>query len=75
MVVWAGLALVQRLRSRRCSTPFREAYAVLQNHATTLREQTEPDIDNLLGMVTESVAAYKVCKERIDAADKASSRP
>jgi len=50
---------------------FREAYGVLQGHAETLREQTEPNIDNLLSIVTESVAAYKVCKERIDAVEKA----
>lgn len=50
---------------------FREAYAVLQEHADTLREQTEPNIDDLLSIVTESVAAYKVCKERIDAVEKA----
>lgn len=50
---------------------FREAYGVLQEHAETLREQTEPNIDNLLSIVTESVAAYKVCKERIDAVERA----
>lgn len=50
---------------------FREAYSVLQEHAETLREQTEPNIDDLLSIVTESVAAYKVCKERIDAVEKA----
>lgn len=50
---------------------FREAYGVLQEHAETLREQSEPNIDNLLSIVTESVAAYKVCKERIDAVEKA----
>jgi exodeoxyribonuclease VII small subunit len=50
---------------------FREAYGVLQEHAATLREQTEPNIDDLLSIVTESVAAYKVCKERIDAVEKA----
>lgn len=50
---------------------FREAYGVLQEHAETLREQTEPNIDDLLSIVTESVAAYKICKERIDAVEKA----
>lgn len=50
---------------------FREAYGILQEHAQTLREQTEPNIDDLLAIVTESVAAYKVCKGRIDAVDKA----
>lgn len=50
---------------------FREAYAVLNGHAETLREQTEPNIDELLAIVTESVAAYKICQARIDAVDKA----
>lgn len=50
---------------------FKEAYGVLQHHAETLREQQEPNIDDLLSIVTESVSAYKVCKERIDAVEKA----
>lgn len=50
---------------------FREAYDVLQRHASTLREQEEPNIDDLLDIVNESVAAYKVCKQRIDAVEKA----
>jgi len=37
----------------------------------TLRDQQEPNIDDLLSIVTESVSAYKVCKERIDAVEKA----
>ena len=50
---------------------FKEAYGTLQRHAQTLRSQQEPDIDNLTTIVTESVEAYKVCKERIDAVEKA----
>ena len=50
---------------------FREAYATLQKHAQTLRSQQEPDIDNLTTIVSESVEAYKVCKQRIDAVEKA----
>ncbi len=50
---------------------FKEAYAVLQKHAQTLRSQQEPDIDNLTTIVSESVDAYKVCKQRIDAVEKA----
>ena len=53
------------------STSFKEAYAVLQKHAQTLRSQQEPDIDNLTTIVSESLAAHKVCKERIDAVEKA----
>jgi exodeoxyribonuclease VII small subunit len=50
---------------------FREAYDVLQHHAATLREQVEPNIDDLLDIVNESVGAYKICKSRIDAVEKA----
>ena len=50
---------------------FSEAYGVLQRHAETLREQSEPNIDELLTLVTESVAAYKTCKARIDAVENA----
>lgn len=54
------------------ATPtFRQAYGVLQQHAQTLRDQVEPNIDDLLTIVTESVAAYKVCKDRIEAVEKA----
>lgn len=50
---------------------FKEAYGVLQQHAETLRDQDEPNIDDLLTIVTESVAAYKICQERIAAVEKA----
>jgi exodeoxyribonuclease VII small subunit len=50
---------------------FRDAYGVLQRHPETLRNQREPNIDDLLAIVTESVEAYKVCKIRIDAVEQA----
>ena len=50
---------------------FKASYAVLQKHAKTLRQQTEPNIDDLLSIVEESVAAYKVCQARIDAVEAA----
>ncbi|HLS16508.1 MAG TPA: hypothetical protein VK049_01580 [Paenalcaligenes sp.] len=50
---------------------FKQAYATLQKHADTLRTQQEPNIDDLLTIVTESVSAYNVCKERIDAVEEA----
>ena len=49
---------------------FKDAYGVLQRHAQTLRE---PSIDDLLTIVTESVQAYKVCQQRIEAVEKALS--
>lgn len=50
---------------------FREAYGTLHRHAETLRTQREPNIDDLLTIVTESVSAYQVCKSRIDAVSQA----
>lgn len=50
---------------------FKEAYGMLQQHSQTLRNQQEPNIDDLISIVTESVDAYKVCKERIEAVEKA----
>ena len=50
---------------------FKQAYGVLQKHAETLRTQKDPNIDDLLGIVTESVDAYKVCQERIAAVEGA----
>lgn len=50
---------------------FRTAYGTLQKNADLLRNQREPDLDNLLEVVTQSVAAYKVCKQRIDAVEQA----
>ena len=50
---------------------FKAAYGVLQRHAETLRNQREPNIDDLLKIVTESVDAYKVCQVRIAAVEKA----
>ena len=52
-------------------TTFREAWGVLQKHAQTLRNQNEPNIDDLLGIVTESVQAYKVCQSRVEAVERA----
>ena len=50
---------------------FRDAYGILQQHSQTLREQQEPNIDDLLSIVTESVDAYKICQQRIEAVEKA----
>jgi exodeoxyribonuclease VII small subunit len=52
-------------------TTFKQAWSVLQKHAQALRNQTEPNIDDLLNIVTESVQAYKVCQSRVEAVEKA----
>lgn len=53
------------------ASTFKEAFGTLQKHAAALRDQKEPNIDDLLQVVTESVDAYKICNERIDAVEKA----
>jgi len=52
-------------------TTFKQAYGTLLRHSEALRNQREPNIDDLLTVVTESVDAYKVCKSRIEAVEKA----
>lgn len=57
------------------TTPnFKQSYAVLQRNANTLRQQAQtqqPNIDDLLAIVQESMDAYEVCRNRIDAVEKA----
>ena len=50
---------------------FAEAFQDLRDIAAALREQQEPDIDQLAPMVEKANCAYKVCKERIEATQKA----
>jgi exodeoxyribonuclease VII small subunit len=53
------------------SNSFKENYSTLKEIAETLRTQQEPDIDALIPMVDKATAAYKHCKNRIDAVKKA----
>jgi exodeoxyribonuclease VII small subunit len=50
---------------------FNAAYKILQQNAETLRTQDDLDIDKLVPIVEQSAAAYRVCKERIEAVRKA----
>lgn len=45
---------------------FKENYDRLKRIANELQSQEEPDIDTLVPKVEEALAAYKVCKERIE---------
>lgn len=57
--------------SNSTNPTFKEAFAILKANAQKLEDQTEPDIDHLLEVVEQSTAAYKICKARIDAVEKA----
>ncbi|MCB1919774.1 MAG: hypothetical protein KDJ28_07335 [Candidatus Competibacteraceae bacterium] len=50
---------------------FNDAFQVLQRNAETLRRQTEPDIDRLVPLVEESLQAYAICKQRLEAVRQA----
>lgn len=56
------------------TTTFKESYAILKKVAETLRTQQEPDIDALVPMVDSAMAAYSICKQRIEAAKQAFSQ-
>ncbi|TCM64493.1 exodeoxyribonuclease VII small subunit [Acinetobacter calcoaceticus] len=49
------------------SLSFKQGYEILKKNAEFLESQEQPDIDNLMTIVEESMAAYKACKSRVDA--------
>jgi exodeoxyribonuclease VII small subunit len=50
---------------------FKEGFDILQKNAELLESQEQPDIDNLMKIVQESMSAYKACKSRVDAVQQA----
>ncbi len=50
---------------------FKDGYEILKKNAELLESQQEPDIDNLMKLVEESMQAYKACKARVDAVQTA----
>lgn len=50
---------------------FKEGYDILKKNAELLELQEQPDIDNLMKIVEESMTAYKACKSRVDAVQQA----
>jgi len=50
---------------------FKDGYALLKKNAELLEAQEQPDIDNLMKIVEESMTAYKACKTRVDAVQQA----
>lgn len=50
---------------------FKQAFEILKNNAAQLEQQQEPDIDQLMDIVNESMQAYNVCKQRIEAVQQA----
>lgn len=50
---------------------FKEGFDILQKNAELLESQEQPDIDNLMKIVEDSMNAYKACKSRVDAVQQA----
>lgn len=50
---------------------FKQGYDILKRNAELLESQEEPDIDNLMKIVKESMDAFKVCKSRVDSVQQA----
>jgi exodeoxyribonuclease VII small subunit len=46
-------------------------YQQLKKIAETMRDQEEPDIDQLVALVNAATKAYQNCQARIDAVEKA----
>ncbi len=61
------------MAARKKMTPknFKAAYQILKTNAEELQNSDEPDIDNLMKTVEESIDAYKVCQSRIEAVQRA----
>lgn len=58
---------------------FKTAFNTLKNNAQALQASTDPNIDELMAIVEESINAYKICQNRIaavqNALDEAFSEP
>ncbi|MCU4313790.1 exodeoxyribonuclease VII [Acinetobacter bereziniae] len=50
---------------------FKQGYDILKRNAELLESQEEPDIDNLMRIVEESMDAFKACKSRVDSVQQA----
>ena len=60
-----------RKRKKAAPKTFKAAYDILKTNAADLQAQDEPDIDNLMATVEESIKAYRVCENRINAVQQA----
>jgi len=59
------------VRKKVAPKTFKAAYQILKTNAEELQNSNEPDIDNLMDTVEQSIAAYKVCQARIEAVQQA----
>ncbi|OAU94434.1 exodeoxyribonuclease VII small subunit [Moraxella catarrhalis] len=50
---------------------FKDAYHILKTNTDKLEQSQTLDIDNLVTIVEESLAAYRICQSRIEAVEQA----
>ena len=50
---------------------FKQGYNIFKRNAELLESQEEPDIDNLMQIIEESMDAFKACKSRVDSVQQA----
>lgn len=65
-----SIAITQK-RKKPAPKTFKAAYAILKTNAAELQQQDEPDIDNLMTTIEDSIAAFRVCESRIHAVQQA----
>ena len=53
------------MSSAPATQSFKDAYATLERIRTHLTAENSVDVDQLVPMVSEAIAAHKVCAERI----------
>jgi exodeoxyribonuclease VII small subunit len=66
-----GVSIAKEKKMPRKSDSYLQNYQKLKKIAETMREPSEPDIDQLVAMVSEAAKAYKNCQVRIEAVEKA----
>ncbi len=66
-----SVARKRSTKRKKAPTTFKDAYQILQSNANALQQQDEPDIDGLMVKVEESIYAYKICQQRIQAVQQA----
>lgn len=53
------------------TTSYQQAYQTLKDNAERLESYQEVDIDTLVNLVNDSIHAYKICQNRINAVEAA----
>lgn len=58
--------MANEIREPGTSKKYQENYEILKEKAEKLKDTKEIDVDDLLDDVKQAMAAYRVCKDRIE---------